>query len=585
MITDPKTIPAGANGRRVYAVGVGLLATLLIAPQTTEFATKVAILAALAIVCATRGLVELVGPARLTAWRPLAALPRPAAAGAALVGAARVRRLVFAAGHPRAARRHREASSPPEAGRSPRSSWPTRRAWPRSSASAAQTIARNVLADLRIESDALRRRDLDRAAAAAERRVARVTLGGRSGRAGAETTVASYDVDRMVLTLQRGAYQGPPSVVANLQGTYVASTYGRTEAALVSREPVRFRRTVELLLDGRTYRIVRSEGGLPLGRSAGSAASGTLGGTTFVDVANTSRAGLPPGRVPLRRLERHDRDDGRRPLLARLRLATAGSTCSSSTRTRRPTSPTWEENGGLPRSALFHNVGGPVRGREPQRRRRSAAARKRLRRSRLRRRRPHRSLRHDRRLQRPDGHVRRAALERRRRDVHRGRAGGRDRRTRMACGRDGRRRQRRRPSGSVRRRRTRIPTRSCSRPPDSRRTTWRVRDLLYLNEGTDSDGHSTFRDVARAAGIERSQVGHGLGAVFTDYDGDGRPRPVRGERRRPEPALPERRRRWPDAARLPLRGGRATRRTSPIRTQAWGSPRRTSTATGGPISS
>ena len=49
-----------------------------------------------------------------------------------------------------------------------------------------------------------------------------------------------------------------------------------------------------------------------------------------------------------------------------------------------------------------------------------------------------------------------------------------------------------------------------------------VRDLLYLNEGTDSEGRSTFRDVAQAVGIERSQVGHGLGAVFTDYDGDGR---------------------------------------------------------------
>ena len=48
------------------------------------------------------------------------------------------------------------------------------------------------------------------------------------------------------------------------------------------------------------------------------------------------------------------------------------------------------------------------------------------------------------------------------------------------------------------------------------------RDLLYLNEGPDSHGHSTFRDVARAAGVERSKVGHGLGALFTDYDGDGR---------------------------------------------------------------
>ena len=49
-----------------------------------------------------------------------------------------------------------------------------------------------------------------------------------------------------------------------------------------------------------------------------------------------------------------------------------------------------------------------------------------------------------------------------------------------------------------------------------------VRDLLYLNEGLDADGRATFREVARAAGIERAKVGHGLGAVFTDYDGDGR---------------------------------------------------------------
>jgi hypothetical protein len=54
MITDPKTIPASARGRRLYAVAIGLVAVLLIAPQTTEFATKVAVLAALAVVCAAR---------------------------------------------------------------------------------------------------------------------------------------------------------------------------------------------------------------------------------------------------------------------------------------------------------------------------------------------------------------------------------------------------------------------------------------------------------------------------------------------------------------------------------------------------
>ena len=54
MITDPRTIPESRLGRRVYAVSVGFLATLLLAPWTSEFAHKVAVLSALAIVCAAR---------------------------------------------------------------------------------------------------------------------------------------------------------------------------------------------------------------------------------------------------------------------------------------------------------------------------------------------------------------------------------------------------------------------------------------------------------------------------------------------------------------------------------------------------
>ena len=49
------------------------------------------------------------------------------------------------------------------------------------------------------------------------------------------------------------------------------------------------------------------------------------------------------------------------------------------------------------------------------------------------------------------------------------------------------------------------------------------RDLLYLNEGPDAHGRSRFRDVALEAGIERGHVDHGLGAVFADVNGDGRP--------------------------------------------------------------
>ena len=50
-----------------------------------------------------------------------------------------------------------------------------------------------------------------------------------------------------------------------------------------------------------------------------------------------------------------------------------------------------------------------------------------------------------------------------------------------------------------------------------------VRDLLYLNEGDDSRGHARFREVGVAAGLEAAQPRHGLGAVFTDYNRDGRP--------------------------------------------------------------
>ena len=53
------------------------------------------------------------------------------------------------------------------------------------------------------------------------------------------------------------------------------------------------------------------------------------------------------------------------------------------------------------------------------------------------------------------------------------------------------------------------------------------------------NGRSTFREVARAAGIEKTGVGHGLGAVFTDYRRRRSPRPLRRERQRPEPAVPQ----------------------------------------------
>ncbi|HLY94446.1 MAG TPA: FG-GAP-like repeat-containing protein [Gaiellaceae bacterium] len=60
MITDPKTAPRAPRARLVYAVSLGLLAAAMIAPTTTEFAAKVALLGALAVVCTVLALMRAV---------------------------------------------------------------------------------------------------------------------------------------------------------------------------------------------------------------------------------------------------------------------------------------------------------------------------------------------------------------------------------------------------------------------------------------------------------------------------------------------------------------------------------------------
>src|SRR3954451_8064109 len=50
-----------------------------------------------------------------------------------------------------------------------------------------------------------------------------------------------------------------------------------------------------------------------------------------------------------------------------------------------------------------------------------------------------------------------------------------------------------------------------------------VRDLLYLNVGRDRHGRSRFREVGVQSGLEAARFDHSLGAVFSDFDGDGRP--------------------------------------------------------------
>ena len=63
MITDPKTVPSGRVGRIVFGFLVAVTSTLLMAPQTTEFGTKVALLGGLVLVCAARPILDRLLPA------------------------------------------------------------------------------------------------------------------------------------------------------------------------------------------------------------------------------------------------------------------------------------------------------------------------------------------------------------------------------------------------------------------------------------------------------------------------------------------------------------------------------------------
>ncbi|MGZ8563802.1 MAG: hypothetical protein ACXWWU_09315 [Candidatus Limnocylindria bacterium] len=63
MITDPKTIPAGNVARVAFGLLVAIASTLLMAPQTNEFGTKVGLLAGLVVVCTARPILDRLLPA------------------------------------------------------------------------------------------------------------------------------------------------------------------------------------------------------------------------------------------------------------------------------------------------------------------------------------------------------------------------------------------------------------------------------------------------------------------------------------------------------------------------------------------
>jgi Na+-translocating ferredoxin:NAD+ oxidoreductase RnfD subunit len=293
MITDPRTIPETRAGRRAYAVGVGLLATLLSAPHTTEFATKVAVLGALFLVCAARPVLLLFSSRRIASRvRGLATVAyvgtrgrRLATGGLALGGVIAFAGLVVAAGIP--ARPDAAAGNPAPDTRLPEVSVAAAEGVAALDRDTGRAIARDLVADLRDEAKALSRRDRDLAAAAATgpwlAELWEQIAAGQSQ----TTSVPAYDARSMRLTLEPGDDQGPPTIVALLEGEVVVSSVGPTGARQSRREPRPFTRTVELTLERGRYLIARSQGGVASSDTAHSPAprSEALGGVRLKDVA------------------------------------------------------------------------------------------------------------------------------------------------------------------------------------------------------------------------------------------------------------------------------------------------------------
>jgi Na+-translocating ferredoxin:NAD+ oxidoreductase RnfD subunit len=236
MITDPKTIPRTARGRIVYSVAIAVLAVLLLAPATTEFGAKLAVLGALTIVCVCRPLVEHVLEKRPLAFnsRRLPAFGLVAIAGLVLVltlisappRGYKGTKLASVAGWPAAAPRHVP----------PFTIVPNPAVSARLSHAEAQKMAADVVVALGLQTQALELRSEKRLRIGTDaiwksKLEERLTAARGSG----PLAVPNYHVSRLTFTLVPRPGQLAPAIMATLHGQTSIATWSGAPPRRVSQ--------------------------------------------------------------------------------------------------------------------------------------------------------------------------------------------------------------------------------------------------------------------------------------------------------------------------------------------------------------
>ncbi len=292
MITDPKTAPGGRVSQVIYGMGVAVVASLLAAPQQTEFGTKVAILSGLAIVCALRVPLERLVPApgserdhplrwflgisrdgRASTAQSHAARLASVRRGAASLGvAAMVAGLLVVAGIPARSAASTGGSPSVIAGR------PAVRVSDASLPSLtissdvhtidssisyrqAHDIARDLVADLIITARAERRRDVRLAATAGTGSwLTQVKLKIELALQTNRINVDSYAFERIRIVLVRTHYWASPQLGAQTHGTVNQDTYDLAGPdAVVGHSASPYHRTFVLVSRGGHYLIAADD--------------------------------------------------------------------------------------------------------------------------------------------------------------------------------------------------------------------------------------------------------------------------------------------------------------------------------------